>query len=235
MIPWFGQWRLEKQRQQLLKNCPEGPLKEFYKAGFQSQRLPIRDAEIVVLDFETTGLDIRKDHIISIGLVEIHQLGIRLNSSWHQVVKTSHNMPAGTAIIHQITDDMVADGELMHQAMVELLSRLAGKILLAHHASIELGFLNKVTTALYGQRFICPTIDTFVLGQRQLNRQQWLQQSGALRLYNLRKIYGLPVYKAHNAFYDALSTAELFLALLNDLYPQLDCKVNDLVSEPFKS
>lgn len=234
MIQWLTLRRLEKQRQQLLKDCPAGPLKDFYQAGFTPYKEQIREAEIVVLDFETTGLDIRQDHIISIGLVEIQHLGIRLNTSWHQVVKTSHQMPAGTAVIHHITDDMVAEGERLRTVIAELLARLTGKILLAHHARIEVGFLNKVTTSLYGQPFLCPVIDTYFLGQRQLNRQQSLQQLGALRLFNLRKLYDLPVYKAHNAFYDALSTAELFLALLNDLYPALDCKVGDLMSDPFK-
>ena len=36
---------------------------------------------------------------------------------------------------------------------------------------------------------------------------------GDLRLFNLRERYHLPNYKAHNALSDAISTAELFLAL----------------------
>ena len=227
---WYGLWRLEKQRKQILKNCPDGPLKDFYAADFISHKLAIADAELVALDFETTGLDMNHDHVISYGLIEIHALAIHLNTASHQYIKTTRNMPAHTAAIHQITDDMVADGEVLENMMGEILKRLRHKILLAHHARIELGFLNKITMALYQQPFICPVIDTQVLGRRQLNRHEFMQKMGALRLFNLRKNYGLPVYKSHNAYYDALATAELFLALLSDLYPQHDCKTGELIS-----
>jgi DNA polymerase-3 subunit epsilon len=32
-------------------------------------------------------------------------------------------------------------------------------------------------------------------------------------------MYGLPQYKAHNALYDALATAELFLAMAAEIAP----------------
>lgn len=227
---WSTLFGNEAQRKRLLKHTPAGPLHEFYSHAFPDPKTPINDVPFVVLDFETTGLDIKKHHIVSIGLVEIKQLGILLNTTWHQLVKTSHDMPQDSAVIHQITDDMVAQGLEFAQAMAELLPKLQGKVLIAHHAPLEYGLLNQACQALYQQRFVMPTVDTLVLGKRRLQRQHEVIHEGALRLFNLRERYNLPVYKAHNALSDALATAELFLALVNDLYPALNCRLNDVLT-----
>jgi len=218
------------RRERLLKQCQPGHLCDYYQQPFPDKNTRIQDATFAVLDFETTGLDIGNDQIISIGIIKIEKLGIQLNTSWHQIVKTSCDIPQETAVIHQITDDMVADGIELHEAMQALLFRLKGNVLIAHHASIELGFINKICLALYNQKFFMPTIDTQRLAKRQLLRQRDVIKEGTLRLFNLRKKYGLPAYKAHNALSDALATAELFLALLNDLYPQQNCRLKDLLT-----
>jgi len=221
---------LESRRSRLLKRCQEGVLHDFYSHAFIDKKTPVQDIPFTALDLETTGLDLARDHIISIGLIDINKLGIQLNTSWHQIVQTRHNIPENTAVIHQITDDRIATGITLNAAMTYLLQHLQGKVLIAHHANIELGFINKICQALYNESFIIPTIDTQCLAERQLKRRQDHIKNGSLRLFNLRRHYGLPAYKAHNALSDALSTAELFLALLNDLYPQQDCRLKDLLT-----
>lgn len=227
---WSTLFGLEARRVRLLKQCPEGPLYDYYQQTFPDKKSDVKHLTFSVLDFETTGLDTKKDHIISMGLVEIEKLSIDLNTSWHQIIKTKREMPQDTTIIHHITDDMVAAGMELNIAMRQLLGRLKGKVLIAHHATIELGFLNKVCLSLYKQEFLIPTIDTQILAGRLLQRQHQTIQQGSLRLFNLRNRYGLPVYKAHNALSDALATAELFLALLNELYPQHNGQLKDLLS-----
>ena len=223
---------LESRRSRILKRCQQGVLHDFYSHGFIDKKTPVQNITFTVLDIETTGLDLARDHVISIGLIDIKNLGIQLNTSWHQIVQTRHNIPEDSAVIHQITDDRIATGITLSTAMKYLLQRLQGKVLIAHHASIELGFINKICQALYNETFIIPTIDTQCLAERQIKRRQDHIKSGSLRLFNLRKHYGLPAYKAHNALSDALSTAELFLALVNDLYPKQDCKLKDLLTHP---
>ena len=227
---WPKLMGLDARRERLLRKCQPGPLQDYYKHPFPDKNQRIQDVTFAVLDFETTGLDINNDQIISIGIIEIEKLGIQLNTSWHQIVKTSWDIPQETAVIHQITDDMVAEGLELDEAMRSLLQRLKGHVLIAHHANIELGFINNICHALYNQEFFTPTIDTQCLAKRQLLRQHDVIKEGTLRLFNLRKKYGMPAYKAHNALSDALATAELFLALFNDLYPQQNCRLKDLLT-----
>ena len=227
---WSKLFGPDAKRLRLLRNTAPGPLLDFYQQAFTPVATPVRDVHFAVLDFETTGLDIERDHVISIGLVEIDKLAIPLASAWHQIVKSTLDIPGETAIIHKITDDMMIDGMDLDEAFNILLQRLSGRVLIAHHAGIELGFINRFCQKQFAQDFYMPTIDTQLLAQRVLMRQQETIKSGALRLFNLRKKYGFPAYRAHNALSDALATAELFLALLNDLYPQRDCRLRDLLS-----
>ena len=55
-------------------------------------------------------------------------------------------------------------------------------------------------------------------------------QPGNLRLFNLRPHFGLPQYKAHNALYDALATAELFLAMAAEMAPNGNYKIGDFIN-----
>ncbi|MGB2078779.1 MAG: 3'-5' exonuclease, partial [Vibrio sp.] len=43
-------------------------LQKFYRGGLVDFQTPLKDVEFVALDFETTGLNSKKDGIISIGL-----------------------------------------------------------------------------------------------------------------------------------------------------------------------
>lgn len=227
---WSKLFGPDAKRLRLLRNTAPGPLLDFYQQAFTPVATPVNDVRFAVLDFETTGLDLEQDHIISMGLVEIDKLTIPLSSAWHQIVRSTVDMPGETAIIHKITDDMLVDGMELDEAFNILLQRLSGRVLIAHHASIELGFINRFCQNRFQQNFYMPMIDTQTLAHRVLTRQQETIKSGALRLFNLRKKYGFPAYRAHNALSDALATAELFLALLNDLYPQRDCHLRDLLS-----
>ena len=75
------------------------------------------------------------------------------------------------------------------------------------------------------------TIDTLEIAQRVFERRNHTIQPGDLRLFNLRPRYNLPQYRAHNALSDALATAELFLAMAENLYPGRPCPLGEFLSK----
>lgn len=225
---WSRFFDLNAKRQHLLEKCPAGALHDFYSIPFVDRKAQVNNVPFVVLDFETTGLAIMNDHVLSIGLIEIKNLGIKLESAWHDIIKTDRTLPEETTVIHQITDDMLLQGLDVKDMLDRILSRLKGHVLIAHHAQIELGFLNRLCIDIYNTEFLVPAIDTQLLAQRQLKRDQEIVHENSLRLFKLRERYKLPIYKAHNALSDAMSTAEIFLALLADLYPGKNCLIKDL-------
>jgi DNA polymerase-3 subunit epsilon len=203
-------------------------MQDFLRVLPPPGRTRCNELEIVALDFETTGLDPQVDHILSIGLVEIRGMSIHLDTAWHQLVTTDRPLPEETVVIHQITDDQAAEGLKLDDVLPMLLERLKGKVLLAHHAKVEKGFLDAACRNLYGAPFMATIIDTEALARRTKDRRHLSYKPRDLRLYNLRDEYRLPKYRSHNALNDALATAELFLAMATDIASPASCRLSDL-------
>jgi len=220
----------ESRRRKACKTLPESALKRYLSHPFPDKNLACRDACIVALDFETTGLDPDHDHILSIGLVEIDKLSVKLDTAWQQLIQTSRPIPGPSAVIHGITDDLATKGVALKSILPELLGRLAGKVLLVHHAATEQGFLDSICRNLYGSNFIAPVIDTEALARRRFEKRHVVFKPADLRLFNLRRRYGLPAYQAHNALSDAVATAELFLAIVADIQPSMNVRLKEVLS-----
>jgi DNA polymerase-3 subunit epsilon len=225
---FFGK---EHQRKRALTKAAAGPLADYLATPFPHKHSNCRDLEIVAIDLETTGLDPARDEILSIGLVNIEDWAVKLSTSWHSIVRIDKAIPGETAVIHQITDDQSAAGAPLEELLPEVLKRLAGRAMLVHYSPIEQSFLSAACEKLYGAPFVAPIIDTLEIAQRTFQRRNHTIQPGDLRLFNLRPRYNLPQYKAHNALSDALATAEVFLALADNLYPEQPCPLREVLAD----
>jgi len=174
----------------------------------------IIDLEFVVLDLETTGLDPLKDNILSIGYTVIRNNRIVLSENVYQVIRQDKLMQSDNVAIHNITDTEARTGDELKSALLALLKILKGRVLVAHHAAIETGFLNTACEKIFSAPLVTRVVDTMALEMRKKQRRRVVVKANELRLFNIRKAYGLPRYKAHNALEDAVSTAELFLAMI---------------------
>lgn len=203
---------LDYRRRQLLKRAPAGPLRDFLATPFPDIRQDYRKVDYVALDLETSGLDSRTKHILSIGHVTIHAQRIHLDTARHILLQTPTPLQSDNVGIHRLTDDMLADGHAFAEALQALLPKLAGKVLLAHHAQIEIGFLRAACQQVFNSDWLMPVVDTQWLARQRLERRHAVYQPTALRLASLRETHHLPRYPAHHALSDALATAELFLA-----------------------
>jgi DNA polymerase III subunit epsilon len=201
-------WR---RRWQLRRTLP-CPLRDYLARPLPPKGQDYRTTDFVAIDLETTGLDASRDLILSVGYVVLHGNRIDLSSTCHRVVRIDRSIPEASAVIHQITDDQSARGLELVDVMAELLDVLAGKVLVAHHASIECGFLGNACRRLWGSGLPVQVVDTQVLAHRTFERRQTAFKASDLRLHSLGERFNLPRYGAHNALSDALAAAELFLA-----------------------
>jgi DNA polymerase-3 subunit epsilon len=204
----FLNWR----RRRLHRLLEPGPLRDFYAVPLPRAGLDYRDVPMLAIDLETTGLDPRKDQILSFGWVGLNGDRIELSQARHRLVRVRGEIPAESAVIHQITDDQAAAGGHLPNALAELLQALAGRVMIAHHARVEQGFLSMACRRLFGAGLLVPTIDTQALARRTLERRHIPYKGSDLRLHALGERYNLPRYGAHNALADAIAAAELFLA-----------------------
>ena len=217
-------------RKYWLNKTQSSVMRDFLQQPFVSRRNLVNKTDIVSLDIETTGLNCKEDRIVSIGLVQISQLGIKLDSCWHQFIKSNKSIPEKSVVIHNITDDEAAEGISIEDAISELLQLLKGKVVLVHNSNVEQGFINEICKKLYKTDFVMRVIDTQVLAKRSFDRKNIIYKPTELRLFNLRKLYKLPPYKAHNALLDAIATAELFLAMLPTISANDNARLSDFLS-----
>lgn len=202
----------ETKRKKLLKKVPSGPLHDFLSVPFPSLDTPIDKLPILAVDFETTGLDAKADKLLSVGFVALDQEQIKLNTSYHQIIKTKIQLEESNVIIHQITDTQKEQGQPLSLVVEKLLKALAGKVMLVHFARIERQFLQQACLELYGFMPDFPMIDTLVIAKRQLDKRDISYDPSELRLSTLRNKYKLPDHHGHDALNDAIATAELLLA-----------------------
>lgn len=217
---------LSLQRRWWRDRVVDGPLADCLAAPLVAPDTPIDTLEILSLDLETTGLDPESDEILSIGFAVVCEGSVRIADSRHYLVKPTRPVPEASAVVHGITDDRIRAALPIREALPPLLGALEGRVLLAHYAALEIGFLDRLCRALYGAPCLVPVIDTLDLERRMLERRQTPIRPGMLRLAAIRERYGLPRYRAHDALVDAVATGELLLAQL--AYRDGDRSLRDL-------
>lgn len=177
----------------------------------------LNDTPLIAVDFETTGLDSNRDEIIAMGFCPIGEGCIRLANCSYFVVQPRQLLTSENVVIHGLTDDQVSKGISMEQAMLKFLELTKGKIIIAHYHNIEKHFIQRAAEQIFGRTIPLSILDTFDIAERRMRRRNQPIRANSLRLFNLRKQFGLPNYNAHNALEDAISTAELFLAQVASL------------------
>lgn len=214
LLQQLGDWLylLDHQRTVLHRLVTPGPLKDFLSEPFPKPSSLLKDVPILALDFETTGLNPRKDKILSVGYVSMEGNKIKVGHSAHHLVHCDLELQADNVVIHQITDDSRQKGQSLEEVLPLLLQAMRGKVVLAHFARIEKQFLKQACLQVYGYPIVFPVIDTLLIEKRMRERQHRAFDPSELRLSSLRDYYELPGHYAHNALNDALATAELLLA-----------------------
>ncbi len=100
-------------------------------------------SRLIVLDTETTGLDVNDGHrIIEIGCVEIVNRNITSNS-FHRYVNPMRQIDDGAKNVHGITYSMLEDKPKFSEILNEFLEYLSDSDLIIHNAPFDLGFLSK--------------------------------------------------------------------------------------------
>ena len=97
----------------------------------------------IVLDTETTGLDVNDNHrIIEIGCIEIINRSITENT-FHQYLNPGRFIDASATAIHGITNDKLANQPSFADIKDKLISFINNGEVIAHNASFDIGFLEK--------------------------------------------------------------------------------------------
>jgi DNA polymerase-3 subunit epsilon len=124
----------------------------------------------VVLDTETTGLEVAEGHrIIEIGCVELVNRR-RTGRTYHQYVNPEREIDSAAEAVHGISRAMLATRPRFAEVVEPLLEFLCDAELVIHNAEFDLGFLRREVQSCgrdaeeFGRR--CPVVDSLVLARR---------------------------------------------------------------------
>jgi DNA polymerase-3 subunit epsilon len=186
--------------------------------GHPGADLPIRELRFTVLDTELTGLDARRDDIISIGALHMQGGRIELGGAFQKLVKPTAILDGRTIVIHGITPEELEAMPSIGEVLASFLDYMAGTILVGHCLAIDLAFLNRDAKRLRLGPLRIAAVDTLSLygwlRRRSIDHPAFSLELAAPSLYDLAEAFEIPVEAAHSAMADAYVTAQLFQRFL---------------------
>lgn len=169
----------------------------------------LRTGAFVALDFETTGLDTRRDAIVSVAAIPFVDGTPR--DGYETLVHPGRPIPAASSRVHGITDADVAGAPTIDAVLPALDAVLADHVIVGHDIAFDLAILRRDRRARRRPRVAHLFLDTRGLAAALHRRWQDLE------LESLVAHLGLPMEARHTARGDALMAGRVLLTLLPDL------------------
>jgi DNA polymerase-3 subunit epsilon len=170
--------------------------------------LPHRRTRYVVVDVETTGLDMRRDVPIAIGAVGLRDGAIVFGDAYEVVLRQSAASADANILIHGIGGQMQLGGRDPALAMLEFVEYAGSSPLVAFRAEFDASMLARATRKYLGAELELPFIDlAFLLpalfrGAECSSLDDWLAH------------FGREAAARHDPVADAYETAQLLLIAL---------------------
>ena len=181
------------------------------------------DQEYVVFDLETTGLSSRHDYVIEFGAVVMYKGMVKEQKDFF--IKPPIELTTNVKELTNINDEQLANACTFKECANEILDFVKGRVLVAHNASFDYGFLNEELGRLGLPKLENPVIDTLDLARSMFKRRSY-------SLGSICKQYGV-IYNeevAHRANYDADVLAQSFNLMLKDLAKDNVFTLNELAN-----
>jgi len=200
---------------------PEAPRRRMRNARWT-------DADLVALDFETTGLDPARDEIVSFGTVPVRGGRIQMSSSDYRLTRPDVPPSPVSVTIHGLRTQDLAAAPALAETRLALANALRGRFLLTWFAPVENGFLRAIfggTRRTWERRNIDVRLLAIGAADDPEDTARWSLSTAA-------RVHGVPVVDAHHALDDALVTAQLFLVLATKRAVNGPARVADLLRAP---
>lgn len=193
-----------------------GFIEEYIRCFEQTwdEASPASEVRYVVLDSETTGLDPRKDRLVSIGAVAVVNGDVVLDDSYECLLKLDYNTSAVT--VHGVTREESRRGYDEPEALQQFLRYLRDGVIVGHHIGHDIATFNAAYDRHWGFELRNRSLDTMDL-TLNLEKDGALENSGEIREFSLDSLcglFGVVPHDRHTAPGDAFVTALIFQRLL---------------------
>jgi len=169
---------------------------------------PLDALAAVSLDTETTGLDVRRDRLLSVGAVHLHGGRIYAAEAFDRLVNPARRIPPVSTAIHGITDAMVVEAPDYPAVAADLAQFCGDRVWIGHNIGFDAAILRR-EAQLAGIGWTEPVmLDTLRLFAALRPR------APDVELDAVAAELGVDVIGRHTALGDALVTAEVYRRLL---------------------
>lgn len=167
---------------------------------------------LACLDVETTGLDpLFGDRICEIAIIQGQ--GLRILSTWSQLINPERAMSPSAERVHGITDEMLQQAPPFREIANHVLNLLDQKLVVGHNVVFDLAFLYAELRRIERDPPHIIALDTLTLARRILDLSHY-------SLDQVCQALGIPFSVRHRALPDALVTHQVFVNLVNRLRAQ---------------
>jgi DNA polymerase-3 subunit epsilon len=168
--------------------------------------------EIVVFDCETTGLNPKKDEIISIGAVKVKGNKILTNEAIHLFVEQKKQINHKSITIHQIRHCDLENAIPVEDAIEQFLYYIGNRTLVGYYLEFDVAMINKYIKPMFG--ITLPNKKEEVSAIYYDKKIATIPQGNIdLRFDTILEDLALPKLQAHDALNDAVMTAMIYLKL----------------------
>ncbi|MBL8674465.1 MAG: 3'-5' exonuclease [Rhodospirillales bacterium] len=177
---------------------------------------PLRATRFVSIDLETTGLDRRRDAIVSVAAVEIDGLAPVEPPALNALVAPGRGIPAAATAIHGITDSMVAGAPPIDRLLPAIVELCAGAVVVGHHVAFDIAMLRGAARAAGHSMPPLAWLDTWRMAGALDPRLAHRDMADIARRLGVDP----DAFRRHEALDDARLAARLFVRLA-DRYAEL--------------
>lgn len=202
MIPGLARWFGSRPQLDPAQRLRLAAWQDLPRAALD---LPVAQSRHVVVDVETSGLDLTRDRLISIGAVAVVGGRIALGDSFYAVLQQRAASDRSNILLHGIGKAQQLEGEPPPEALLAFLEYLGKDPLVAFHVTFDETMIRRAMRDHLGLSFRHPWLDlAYVmpalnppLARRYRALDDWIGH------------FGIRIDARHNALADALATAQL--------------------------
>jgi DNA polymerase-3 subunit epsilon len=173
--------------------------------------------EWVALDCETTGLNVHRDEIISIGAVRIVGDRILTSERLELLVRPSRRrISADSVRVHGLRERDVLEGLDPDEAMMALMRFIGSRTIVGYYLEFDVAMIDRAIFPLLGMGLPQPKVEVSAMYYDWQRRQLPPYYEPAqidLRFATMMRNLALPMEAAHDALSDAVMAALAFIKL----------------------
>lgn len=164
----------------------------------------------VVVDVESTGLDVFNDRLIAIGAIEVLQEKVQIAQGFEVVLRQAAPSSHDNILVHGIGGTEQTGGLVPADALLQFLRYIGNAPLVAYHADFDRAMIGRAMRNFLGTSLSNRWIDLAVVAPGLFPEHAARHRA----LDDWTDHFGIENLNRHNAVADACATAQLLLVLL---------------------